>query len=133
MTLRNYLWFMGAGTAFAAGALALILATVDPDTASGAVFAIFYACVFLAVTGLLSIIGFTARVFLLSKRLFISQEVAISFRQSMLIGALVVCALYLKSRDQLNWWTALLIVALLTLLEFFFISAKVRRPEGPRP
>jgi hypothetical protein len=132
MTLRNYLYLMGGATAMSAGALALILATVDPETASGAVFAIFYACVFLTVTGLLSIIGFTARVFLLGKRLFISQEVAISFRQSMLIAAMIVAALYLKSRDQLNWWTAMLIIALLTLLEFFFISAKIRRPEGPR-
>lgn len=129
MSLKHYLILMGTGTALAATVLGLVLATVDPKTASGAVFAVFYACVFLTVTGLLSIIGFTARVFLLDKKLFISQEVAISFRQAMLIGALVVGALHLRSRDQLNWWTSLLMIALMTLLEFFFISAKIRRPE----
>lgn len=128
MTLRSYLILMGSGTAIAAGALALILATVDPEKASGAVFAIFYACAFLSITGLLSIIGFTARVFLLDKRMFISQEVAVSFRQATLIAALAVGTMYLQGKGQLNWWTSVLMIAVMTLLEFFFISAKIRRP-----
>lgn len=118
---------MAAGTAAAWAVVAMVVSATDPATASAAVFAIFYACVFLAVAGLLSITGFSARVFILNRRLQISREVAAAFRQAVLLAALAVGALWLQSRGQLNWWTGALMVVIMTLLESFFISARVRR------
>jgi hypothetical protein len=131
MTLRSYLILMTLGTAVAAGAVALILNVADPDRASPAVFATFYACVFLAVSGLLSLLGFSARVFVLHRRTFISQEVALAFRQAMLAAAMTVAALLLKAHGRLNWWTGALAVAIITLGESFFVSGG-RRTQPPR-
>lgn len=136
MTLRQYLILMGLGTAVSWAAVVLILTSVDPNKTSAAVFAVFYAGVFLAVTGTLSIIGFTARVLILKKQLFLSREVAVSFRQALLTAAMVVGALFLQSRQLLTWWTAVLMVAAVTVFEFFFISARTRPEPGfdrPQP
>jgi hypothetical protein len=132
MTLRQYLILMGLGTAVSWTAVVLVLTTVDPDKTSAAVFAIFYASVFLAVTGTLSIAGFTARVLILKKQLFLSKEVAVSFRQAVLVAALAVGALVLQSRSLLTWWTAAILVAAMTVFEFFFISAR-NSPERGMP
>jgi len=105
----------------------LIVMSANPETASGPTFAIFYACLFLAVVGLLSMVGFSARVFILNHRLFISREVAVSFRQSLLMATLVVSSLWLLSRGQLNWWTGILMVVIMTLVESFYISGRVPR------
>ena len=127
MTLRSYLIVMAAGTLGAWAVVALIVSATDPATASAGVFAVFYACMFLAIAGLLSLTGFSARVFILNRRLLISKEVATSFRQAMLLAALAVGALWLQSRGQLNWWTGALMVIIMTLAESFFISGRVRR------
>lgn len=130
MTLRQYLLLMGVGTAIAWAAVGLIVGTVDPTDTQPVVFGVFYASLWLALTGTLSIIGFVLRVALLKKQLVVSRHVAVSFRQAVLLSLLVVVALFLQSRSLLTWWNALLIVAALTVLEFFFISAKVRPERG---
>jgi hypothetical protein len=127
MTLRQYLTIMGVGTALAWSAVALIVFGVNPTETSSAVFVIFYASLFLAVTGTLSVIGFLLRVLVLRKQYFISRQVAVSFRQAVLLASLTVGALVLQSKSLLSWWTAALMIAAMTVLEFFFISAKTRR------
>ena len=122
MTLRSYLLFMGAGTSVSVAALLLIMNTTDPAHTGPALFAIFYACVFLAVSGLLSILGFSARVFILDRRTFISQEVALAFRQSTLVASMVVAAMLLQGAGKLNWWTGALIVLIVTMGESIMLS-----------
>lgn len=127
MTLRQYLALMTSGTAIAWTAVYLIVTNVDPFKAPLAVFVVFYASLFLALTGAFSVIGFILRIALLKQQLVVSRHVAISFRQSLLLAALLSFALYLNSRQLLTWWNALIIVAALTVLEFFFISTKIRQ------
>ena len=91
------------------------------------VFLVFYISLFLALVGTFSVLGFVMRVILLKKHFFLSRQVAVSFRQALLLSLLITAALVLQSRSLLTWWTALLVVAALTLLEFFFITAKIKR------
>ena len=120
---------MGVGTALAWSAVGLIIGTVDPTQTQSVVFGAFYASLFLALTGTLSIIGFVLRVAFLRQQLVVSRHVAVSFRQAIMLALLIIVSLFLQSRSLLTWWNALLIVAAITMLEFFFISAKVR-PGG---
>jgi len=132
MTLRQYLAIMTGGTAIAWIAVALIVTNVDPFRAPMAVFVVFYASLFLALTGAFSVIGFILRIALLRQQLVVSRHVAISFRQSLLLAALLSAALYLNSRQLLTWWNALILLAAMTVLEFFFISTKIRTAP-PQP
>jgi hypothetical protein len=127
MTLKQYLVVMGTGTLLAGAAVAMILTTVDPADTQSIVFAALYICLFLALTGLLSIIGFLLRVWLLRKDQLLSRQVLVAFRQAVLLSAVLVTALVLQSRSLLNLFNAVLIVVGLTLLEFFFITAKIMR------
>lgn len=120
---------MGLGTAVSWIAVALILTTVDPTNTSIAVFAIFYASMFLAITGVCSIVGFSMRVLILKKQLFLSREVAVSFRQAILFATLSIAGLFLQSRKLLTWWTAILLLLAITVFEIFFISTRTRRME----
>jgi len=127
MTLKQYLLMMGAGTVLSWTAVALIVLTVDPADTQSVVFAALYFSLFLGLTGLLSITGFLLRVWLLRKGFVLSRQVLVSFRQALLLSLILVMALILQSRTLLNWFNAVLMIAGLTLVEFFFISTKVRR------
>ena len=119
---------MGFGTLLSWAAVGLIVTMVDPTETQAIVFGIFYASLFLALTGTFSIIGFASRVVVLKKYTFVSRQVGISFRQAIMLALLLVVALWLQGRSLLTWWNALLLVALLTVAESFFVTATTRKP-----
>lgn len=121
MSLRAYLTIMGFGTIVAAATFFLVLFRVDPATAGTLGFVLFYLSLFFAVTGAVSIVGFLIRV-LMHREEMLSRLVGLSFRQAVLLAALAVGALALHARDLLSWWNSVLLVAAVTIVEFFFIS-----------
>jgi len=127
MTLKQYLLVMGCGTVLSWTAVALIIFGIDPTETQGVVFGALYFSLLLGLTGLLSIIGFLLRVWLLPKDFLLTRQVMISFRQAVLVALLLVIMLILRSRSLLSWFNASLVVIGLTLVEFFFISARTRR------
>jgi len=127
MTLRQYLIFMAIGTALAWTAVGLVVSAVDPTAAVPLVFVIFYAALFLALTGTIALIAFGLRIALLREQLVVSRHVAISFRQAFLFSFILCLALFLRSKHLLNWWNGALIVIAISLLEGFFISASEKR------
>lgn len=127
MSLRQFLIIMAVGTVTAWAAVGLIITAVDPAETQAGVFAAFYASLFLALTGTLSLGGFGVRRLLFRNRVLAVRQVALSFRQAILLSGLVTAAMYLQARGLLNWLNAGLLIATLTLLEFFFISARQKR------
>ena len=127
MTLRQYLLIMSLGTILSWGAVGLIMRTFYPTDIQSTVLIIFYISLFLALVGTFSLAGFILRILLLKQQLLVSRHVAISFRQGILLALLLIVALILQSKSMLSWWSALLAVLALTILEFFFISTKIRK------
>lgn len=124
MTLRLYLIIMSAATVLSWTAVGLVVAMTDPTRTQASVFIVLFASLFLALTGTLSLLGFLMRVWVLRKRYFVSREVLTSFRQAILLAILLIAALVMQSRGILSWWNALLMVAALTALEFFFVNGR---------
>ncbi len=127
MTLRQYLVLMLAGTALSWTAVGLIVTSVDPTDTQPVIFAIFYASLGLALVGTFSTVGFLLRHHLIARNAVLSRQVAVSFRQAVLLSFLAIAALILRSRSLLTWLNAGLLVGTMTLLEFFFISTKIKR------
>lgn len=121
MSLRAYLAIMGFGTLTAAATFFLVLFSVDPITAGILGFSLFYFSLFLAVAGAVSILGFIVRV-LSHRDEILSRLVLLSFRQAVMLAALTVGALALHSQGLLSWWNSILLVAAVTITEFFFVS-----------
>lgn len=127
MTLRQYLIIMSICTLLSWGAVGMIITMTDPTQTQSVVFVILFASLFLALIGTLSISGFLMRVWLLRKQYFISKEVLVSLRQAIMLATLLIASLVMQSRTILTWWNAILMVMALTMLEFFFVTARAKR------
>lgn len=126
MTLRQYQVIMGVGAALAWAATATVVLTVSPEAASPTLVVFLYAAIFLALLGTLAVLGLAARAFLKKRGTEPTAQVAASFRQAALLAALATASLFLSSRGWLNWWSALVMVAVFTGAELLLISVKVK-------
>ncbi len=128
MSLRVYLTLMSFGTVVAGATFCLVLYRVDPATAGALGFCLFYLSLFFAICGLVSILGFVARVFMHRDEM-LSRLVGLSFRQAVLLSALAVGGLALHAHGLLSWWNSLFLIAAVTVVEFIFISLE-KRPSA---
>ncbi len=94
---------------------------VDPTITNWFGFVIFYLSLFLSLVGTLSLLGFIIR-FLFNKNEFAFRQVITAFRQSILFALLICGALYLQSYRLMSWWNLLILIVLLTVVEFIFIA-----------
>jgi hypothetical protein len=101
------------------------LRTVNPEVTNAIGFLLFYLSLFLAVSGSAAIIGFVVR-FIGLKHELVFNSVKQAFRQSFLFAFLIISALFLLSKDLFSWLNLLLLIAGLSMLEFFLISYSSR-------
>lgn len=127
MTLRQYLTIMTAAAVLAWGAVATVILSVHPSDASSAILAFLYLALFTALAATLAVVGFLVRAALLRASFDVARQVAVSFRQALLLSFAATLALLLSSRDWLNWWSATFIIIGLTGIELLVISAKIKR------
>ena len=124
MNFKQYIILMTVSSLLAWLTWGFILFGISPNEAGLGVFFLFYASLLLAIACSLSILGLVVRVWLLKQRDKISFQAGKSFRQAMLLGTLVIGLLYFQGKDILSWWTIALLIAILTMVEFFLISYK---------
>lgn len=127
MTLRNYLTSVGIATLATWVLVSVIVLSVNPFAAQPAVLAVFYLTLFLALSGTFALIGFVLRLGLLRRDRLVSFQVFVSFRQAVLLAALSILLLFLRSVGRLNWVSLTLSLIGLTALEFLFISVGLKR------
>lgn len=131
MPLNRYFIIMGTGTAIAAASWVMVLLFLNPQVSGAVGVALFFVSFFLVIFGIASIVGYAAR------RIFRRNEiafklVALSFRQAILIAALLTGSLFLQSRGYFTWWTALLLLTFLTLIEAFFSARATSGRHAPQ-
>jgi hypothetical protein len=113
-------------TLLAGACLTAILIYFNPFSAGWLVLVLFYLSLFIASTGLLTLIGLMIRWFSQRKtfrqRASISRlgrDLEISFRQSILLGSILVSVLILQSQHLLTWWHLIVLVGLVGLAEWW--------------
>ncbi len=121
MSLQRYLLTMGLGTLISGVSWILVLVFLDPQTSGFIGLLLFFTSFFLAMFGLSSLGGYFAR------RMFQRQEtpfrlVAVSFRQAGLFALLLTASLFLQTKRLFSWWTALALLAFVSLMEAFFVA-----------
>ena len=126
MTFRQYIISIVIGTLCAFIGAGIVVTSTDPATSGPLAFVLFYLSAFTIIVGALSILGLFMRVYVLRKKSFLAKQVAIAFRQSVLLGGLFTGALVLQSMNILTWFNTVLLVGALTMLEFFIISLRRR-------
>lgn len=123
MTLKNYLFIMGMTTVFIWGIFLAALNIINPETASWLGLTLFYLSLFLAVSGTAAIIGFLIRIKVLKHEL-VFNLVKTAFRQSFMFAGLIVSILFLLAQNLFTWMNLILLIFILAIIEFIFISYK---------
>lgn len=104
-----------------AGTISVLL-LVDPQVSNLGKTMLFIS-VFVAIVSTLTVIGYLGR-WLFNRHLSLTAKIGISFRQGLLFGLAAVIGLFLQSQRLLTAGNALLLVALLAAVEYFFLSLK---------
>jgi len=121
MTLRSYVWGMRIVVLFSIIALVFVLFYVDPESTGIAGKALFYLVLFVMLSGLFNLILIRLRKSIINSET-IFANVALSFRQGILLAILVSGLLFLQGEKMLVWWSGLLLLAGIFLVELYFIS-----------
>lgn len=126
MTLKNYLLVMSVLTTICWGIFIFVAKLIDPTSTNWLGFALFYASLFIALSGLAALFGFFIRFVVLKKELAFNL-VKVAFRQSFLFALFLISALFLRANQLFNWLNLFLLILAFSILELFLISYKKNR------
>ena len=116
-----YNFFILLGAAAAWTAWGMVLTQYHPETSGQSAFVYFFVSMFLALFGTIYLFGYLLQVRLIG-RLTVLQSARVCTRQALLFATLLTVSLALQGWRLLTWYNALLIVALLTLIELLSIT-----------
>ena len=126
MTLRSYILVMSFLTAVCWGIFLFVASTINPFATSWLGFLLFYISLFIALSGLSTLLGFLIRFVILKKGLAFNL-VKLSFRQSFLFSLFLVFALFLQANKFLSLLNLIFLILGFSVLELFLISSKKNR------
>ena len=126
MSLKRYLLSISVSTLLAWLSWVTVLFYIDP--ASGwLAHALFQGALFLAILGTFALLGFYIRA-KVYPQVALFRHVGIAFRQGAWLALFVIGNLVLMGANLFSWWSGLLFMLFLLMLEIFFLS-KSKRPE----
>jgi Na+/serine symporter len=123
MTLKNYLFVMSVLTLVCWGIFIFVARSIDPTATNWLGFLLFYAALFVSLSGSASLIGFVVRLFT-KRRELVFNLVKASFRQSFLFSLFLILALILKAQRLFSWFNLFLLIVIFVVLEFFLMRSK---------
>lgn len=118
-SFKSYLFGLFCVTILALGIFVLILLNIDPETADILTKGAFFASLYVFIVGILTLIGFYARVAKSNKEIFFAH-ITPAFRQSALLGLIIIIILLMKMLKLLNWWDAITVSLAVILFEMYF-------------
>ncbi len=123
MNLPVYLAGLVFAVILAGGCLIAILLYLDPNSSNILTFILLYLSLLIALAGIFTLTGFLIRR-ISRRRSTLPVKVAInnlevSFRQGILLSIIFVIALILQSQRVLSWWYVLVLLILITSVEWW--------------
>ena len=82
---------------------------------SNTIVILFYLSLFIGSSGIFTLIGFLIRVIFKKSKL---QQINDSFRQGVLLSTVLIGCLFLQSKGILYWWSALILVGTIGIVEY---------------
>lgn len=124
MTLKSYIWGMRFLVLLFSGILGAVVFFIDPESSGFLGMFLFYSTIFFVFSGILNLfLLFLRRKFLDEKT--VANSVGLNFRQGILLAILFLGILIFQGLRILVWWDILFLVAIVFLVEFFFLSREV--------
>jgi len=119
MPHHRYISFIAIAGFFSLLGLLLIIYRLTPYEMAGLSLAFFFLTLFMFLASFFAVTGFYFRVWLFKNDIFYKQ-VNLSLRQGVLLSLLSVFALIFQMLKVLGWFSGLLLVVIIVLLEFYF-------------
>ncbi len=125
MSHHRYLAIIGAAGVVSWIAWIVVLSRIDPkpglNSVNGLGLGLFYLSLFFALACTFAVIGFYLRLWLNKNEIFY-QHILISFRQGALLSTIAIGCLTFQLLRVLTWWSGLLLIATVTMVEFYFMA-----------
>lgn len=121
MSHSRYLAIIGFSGLFAWIGFLLVLTKLSPYDHMGISLSLFFATFFIALSCTFTVFGFYFRVWLFRNEVFY-KHINIALRQGVFLSLIAVFCLIFLMLKVLNWWTGLLLIAVVVLLESYFSS-----------
>ena len=123
MTLRSYIWGMRIAVLFSIVALGVTVNYIDPDSSGIPGKALFFLIFFFSLSGIFNLVLLRIR-----KKMTNTENafdnLNLCFRQGILLAVFFTGLLIMQGEGVLIWWSALLLLAGIFIIELFFITRK---------
>lgn len=97
----------------------VIVYKLSPYESMGVSLSFFFVTFFIALSCTFAVLGFYFRLWLFKNEIFY-KHINVSLRQGILLGLIAVFALVFQMMKFLNWWSGMLILAIVILIEMYF-------------
>lgn len=121
MSHNKYLLIIGAAGLVSWMAWFVVIQKLDPYESIGLAMAMFYISLFFALTCTFTVLGFYLRLWLNKNEIYY-HHIQIAFRQGLLLTVIALGCLTFQLMGILTWWSGLLLIAAVTLIEFYFVA-----------
>ncbi len=128
MNLRTYIITLSIATAAAVAAWIVTIKYINPDISGLFGVILFFASFFIGLTGVGALLGLYVRI-LFSKNEVLFAAILPSFRQGVLLATCATLLLFLQSLQLFRWWDALIVIIIISLIEFFFHSKELQQSQ----
>jgi len=121
MTLKSYVWGMRLAVLFSVSALIAAAYLINPETSGIPGKALFFLVFFFALSGIFNLVLIRLRrPIITTENSF--EKINLSFRQGVLLSLFLTGVLIFQGEGILVWWSVLLMLAGVFLLELFFVT-----------
>ena len=121
MTHKKYLMIIGTASIVSWLAFYLVIDKLDPFASTGLALALFFVSLFFALMTTFSIFGFYIRVWLNRNEIYY-DHINVSLRQGILLTLIALGCLLFQLLNVLTWWSGLLLIASVTMIEFYLVA-----------
>lgn len=119
MTHQKYLSIIGVAAALSWLGWLVVVIKLGPFESTGLALGFFFLTLFLALACTFAIFGFYVRLWLNRNEVYY-HHINIALRQGILLSVLTLAALALQLAGVLTWWTGLLLITSIVLIELYF-------------
>ncbi len=121
MSHNKYLAIIATAGVISWIAWMVVLNKLDPFESTGLALALFFLSLFLALTCTFTVGGYYLRVWLNHNEIYFNH-INIAFRQGVLLTLIATGCLIFQLLGVLTWWSGLLFIGAVTLIEFYFMA-----------
>lgn len=121
MLFNRYVLALIVASAVSFLSLFLVMSRLDPFADESIALPLFFISFFLALTSLLSLIGYVIRVVFYRDELFLNHF-NVSLRQGVILGVCITGIMGLQVMRTLTWWNGLILVVIAFLGELYFVA-----------